>query len=83
MIPKEVITDKLKAFIKEKGSLRKAAREIGVSHAYIFDILRENRPISTGVARFFGYKKVYPPRPAPYFVEDDEAETAAALKGEI
>jgi len=81
MITHEEIVDKLGRFVKAKGSLRKAAKDIGVSHAYLFDILRGNRPISGKVAKFLGYEKVVPPTPEPFFLRGEAC--AAELADDI
>ena len=44
----------LKAEVKKMGSLRTAARKIGVSAAYLSDILNAKQPAGAKVCRAFG-----------------------------
>lgn len=49
---------RLKAVVDEEGSVRKAAQEIGISAAYLGDLLRGRREPGDKVLQYLGLKKV-------------------------
>ena len=46
-------------------SVRKAGSELGVSGAYIHDVLKRRRGISENIASQLGFDLVPPPKPLP------------------
>jgi len=50
--------DALRAFVRQAGSQRTAAAELGVSQAYISDMLRGNRNISDAILNKLGLRRV-------------------------
>lgn len=49
---------KLDEYIQMCGSQKNAAGDIGVSCAYISDVMRGNRNIGAKVARYFGFEPI-------------------------
>jgi plasmid maintenance system antidote protein VapI len=62
MSKQEVTQDELKGtieqMVKQWGSQRKVADHLGISAAFLSDIINGNRPISNKVAQKLGYSKV-------------------------
>lgn len=46
--------DRLKAGIRKAGTQRAFAQELGISLAYLNDVLHERRPVSANLARKLG-----------------------------
>ena len=44
--------------VEKWGSQRKVADQLGISAAFLSDIINGNRPVSNQVAQKLGYKKV-------------------------
>ena len=49
----------LKEYIKERGTQRVAAMDLGISPAFLSDMILGKREVSDSVARKFGFSKVY------------------------
>lgn len=52
------ILDTIRQMVSKWGSQKAVADHLGISNAYMSDILNGNRDISTAVARRLGYTKV-------------------------
>jgi predicted transcriptional regulator len=62
MAKQEITQDEIKGIIEDMvqkwGSQRKVADHLGISAAFLSDIINGNRPVSNQVAQKLGYKKV-------------------------
>lgn len=57
-ITEEEIKGVIEQMVKAWGSQRKVADHLGISAAFLSDIIHGNRPVSNKVAQKLGYKKV-------------------------
>lgn len=58
-VSEKQILDMLKDYIKERGTQRVAAIDLGISQAFLSDIVLGKREVSDSVARKLGFSKVY------------------------
>lgn len=61
-LTQEEMLQRLRGFVFDCGTQAKAAKKLGISPAYLNDILQKKRGISKEVANKFGYDVVYSPR---------------------
>lgn len=57
-IDQKEMLKKVREFVVGNGNQTAAARELGISNAFMSDILHEARPVPDKVARVLGYKRV-------------------------
>jgi plasmid maintenance system antidote protein VapI len=57
-ITQEEILDIIKDMAKKWDTQRELAEQLGISNAYMSDILAGVRPVSDAVARRLGYKRI-------------------------
>jgi plasmid maintenance system antidote protein VapI len=57
-ITQEEILDILKQMAKKWDTQKELAEQLGISNAYMSDILAGIRPVSDGVARRLGYRRI-------------------------
>jgi plasmid maintenance system antidote protein VapI len=57
-ITQEEILDIIKQMAKKWDTQKELAEQLGISNAYMSDILAGIRPVSDGVARRLGYRRI-------------------------
>lgn len=57
LIDEVEMLDILRAFVREAGTQKAAAIQLGISGMYVSDIVNGRRPISDAVAQKLGYRR--------------------------
>jgi plasmid maintenance system antidote protein VapI len=57
-ITQEEILEIINQMVSKRGSQKAVADHLGISNAYMSDIIAQNRPVSDSVAKRLGYTKI-------------------------